>query len=189
MEFLEKYPKNICIIDATELKIEVPSALQKHSESYSTYKSHTTLKCLLGVDPKGGIMFISQLYEGYISDKQIVKRSGFLDILRKKLTVSEIKKGDSLMADKGFDIQDELKKLDLHLNIPPFLKDKVGFEEDDVVKTQAIARHRIHVERAICKVRRFQIFHSVIPVSMFGCINQIWTVACLLSNFQNPVLA
>ena len=56
-------------------------------------------------------MFTSQLYEGSISDKQIVERSGFLDILRKKLTVSEIKKGDSLMADKGFDIQDELKSL------------------------------------------------------------------------------
>ena len=50
------------------------------------------------------------------------------------------------MADKGFDIQNDLKKLDLLLNIPPFLKDKVGFEEDDVIKTQTIARHRIRVE-------------------------------------------
>ena len=50
VEFLEKYPNNIVIIDATELKIQVPSALQKHSETYSTYKSHTTMKCLLGVD-------------------------------------------------------------------------------------------------------------------------------------------
>ena len=70
--------------------------------------------------------------------KKIVERSGFLDILRKKLTVSEIKKGDSLMADKGFDIQDELKKLYLHLNISPFLKDKVGFEEHDVVKLKQL---------------------------------------------------
>ena len=38
VEFLEKYPNKIAIIDATELMIEVPSALQKHSESYSTYK-------------------------------------------------------------------------------------------------------------------------------------------------------
>ena len=83
----------IVIIDATELKIEVPSALQKHSESYSTYKSHTTSKCLLGVDPKGGIMLISQLYGGSISDKQIVQRSGCLDILDKKVMVHEIKKG------------------------------------------------------------------------------------------------
>ena len=58
-----------------------------------------------------------------------------------------------------------------------------------MLKTQTIAQHRIHVERAIGKARRFRIFHSVIPVSMFGSVNQIWTVACLLSNFQIPVLA
>ena len=103
--------------------------------------------------------------------------------------VHEINKGDAIMVDKGFDIQNDLKKLGLQLNIPPFLKDKVGFQEDDVIKTQTITRHCIHVERAICKVRRFRIFHSVIPLSIFGCINQIWTVVCLLSNFQNPVLA
>ena len=52
-EFKLKYPNNIVIIvillsiviiDATELKVQVPSALQKHSECYSTYKPHTTLK-------------------------------------------------------------------------------------------------------------------------------------------------
>ena len=93
------------------------------------------------------------------------------------------------MADKGFDIHNDLKKLDLKLNIPPYLKEKVGFGEDDAIKTQTVARHRINVERAICKIRRFRIFHSIIPVTMFGSINQIWSVACLLSNFQNPVLA
>ena len=36
-------------------------------------------------------------------------------------------------------------------------------------------------------VRRFRIFHSVIPVSMLGCINQIWTVACLLLSW--PAIA
>jgi len=160
-EFLKKYPNTPVIIDATELKIQVPSALQKHSESYSTYKSHTTFKSLVGVDPNGGIIFISQLYEGSISDKQIVNRSGFLDTVQKKVQAEELSKGDSIMADKGFEIESELTKLDLKLNIPPFLKDKVGFDEGDVIKTQTIARHRIHVERAIGKVRRFKIFHYV----------------------------
>ena len=94
-----------------------------------------------------------------------------------------------MMADKGFDIDVKLKELKLELNIPPYLKDKVGFEEDDVINTQTIAKHRIHVERAICKIRRFRIFHSIIPVTKLGSINQIWTVACLLSNLQNPILA
>ena len=71
------------------------------------------------------------------------------------------------MTDKILNIQNDLKKLGLQLNIPPFLKDKVGFKEGDLIKTQTIARHSIHVKKAICKVRRFRIFHSVIPVSMF----------------------
>ena len=58
-EFIKEYPNNIVIVDATELKIQVPSSLQKHSETYSTYKSHTTFKSLIGVDPNGGIMFVS----------------------------------------------------------------------------------------------------------------------------------
>lgn len=172
-----------------QLNLKSKCPAQKHSETYSTYKSHTTLKSLVGVDPKEGIMFVSQLYEGSISDKQIVRRSGFLETLRQKLQTGKLSKGDAVMADKGFDISDELDKLELKLNIPPFLKDKVGFEEEDVIKSQTIARHRIHVERAIGKVRRFKIFHSVIPVTKFGSINQVWTVACFLSNFQNPVLA
>ena len=86
-EFIQNYPNNIVIVDATELKIQVPSSSQKHSESYSTYKSHTTFKSLIGVDPNGGIMFVSQLFEGSISDKQIVQRSGFWKLWNRKYNV------------------------------------------------------------------------------------------------------
>ena len=134
-------------------------------------------------------MFVSQLFEGSISDKQIVQRSGFLETVKQKVQCGELKEGDAIMADKGFDIGDDLAKLKLKCNIPPFLKDKLGFEEGDVIKTQTIAQHRIHVEKAIGKVRRFRIFHSVIPVSICGSINQTWSVTCFFSNFLNPVLS
>ena len=91
------------------------------------------------------------------------------------------------MPDKGFvgfDIGDELK----NVNIPPFLANQSAFSEGDVIKTQTVAQHRIHIEGAIGKVRRFQIFSSEIPVTMFGIINQIWTVCCMLSNFIEPSL-
>ena len=134
-------------------------------------------------------MFVSQLFEGSISNKQIVQRSGFLETVKQKVQCGELKEGDAIMADKGFDIGDDLAKLKLKCNIPPFLKDKLGFEEGDEIKTQTIAQHRIHVEKAIGKVRRFRIFHSVIPVSICGSINQTWSVTCFLSNFLNPVLS
>ena len=128
------------------------------------------------------------MYTGSISDKEIVIRSGFLEILKNKVAVGEILADDAVMADKGFDIGDKLKKVNLHLNIPPFLANQSAFSEGDVIKTQTVAQHRIHIERAIGKVCRFQIFSIEIPVTMFGIINQIWTVCCMLSNFIEPIL-
>ena len=61
-------------------------------------------------------MFVSQLYTGSITDKQIVFRSGFLDSLSRKKEVSEILLGDSIMADKGFDIGGDLQKIGLQLH-------------------------------------------------------------------------
>ena len=60
-----------------------------HSQSYSNYKSRTTFKSLIGVDPLGGVLFLSQLNEGSISDKEIVKRSGLLDVLEKRLKLEK----------------------------------------------------------------------------------------------------
>ena len=37
-DFKEKYPNNVCIIDCTELKIQIPSSLVKQSQSYSNYE-------------------------------------------------------------------------------------------------------------------------------------------------------
>ncbi|PFX11234.1 hypothetical protein AWC38_SpisGene25166 [Stylophora pistillata] len=188
IDLAEKYPNTIIIIDATELRIQTPSSLLRQSQSYSSYKSTNTFKSLIGVDAKGGIVFVSQLYIGSISDKEIVIRSGFLEILKNKVAVGEILAGDAVMADKGFDIGDELKKVNLRLNIPPFLSNQFAFSEGDVVKTQTVAQHQIHIERAIGKVHRFKIFSSEIQVTMFGIINQIWTVCCMLSNFIEPIL-
>lgn len=185
-EFNEEYPNNIIIIDCTELKIQCPSSLQ--SQSYSNYKSTNTLKSVVGVDLKGGFMFVSQLYTGSISDKQIVTRSGILELLSSKKEVSEVEDGDIIMADKGFDIEEDLKKIGLKLNIPPFLKEKPQFNGNEVIRTQAVAKHRIYLERAIGKVRNFLIFNTRIPISSLGTVNQLWRVCCLLSNFMNPVL-
>ena len=48
---------------------------------YSSYKNHSTYKCLIVVAPNGAITYILQCYEGFISDNEIVKKNGFLDKL------------------------------------------------------------------------------------------------------------
>lgn len=122
--------------------------------------------------------FISKLYTGSISDREIVKRCGILKLLED---------GDGVMADKGFTIEDLLSPLNCSLNIPPFLSEKVQFSKEDVERTQKIAKLRIHVERAIRRVKENHLFDAVIPLSLASSINQIWSVCCMLSNFKGPL--
>lgn len=179
-DFKIKYASTRVIIDCTEIKCQMPSSLQLNGELFSSYKHHTTLKGLIGISPGGPITFISQLYTGSISDREIVTRSGFLDL--------PFNEGDSVMADKGFTIEDILP-LDVSLNLPPFLGSVSQMPSEDVVRTQEIASLRIHVERAINKVKNFHFFDRVVPLHQFGLVNQIWTVCALLCNSQPNIIS
>lgn len=136
----------------------------------------------MGITPSGAFSFISQLYPGSTSDREIVIRSGFLNA-----DLWEAK--DSVMADRGFTIGDLLEPLDVKLNIPAFLGEREQLETEETVEMQQIAKERIHVERAINRVKKFHIFDRTIPITMHGSINQIWTVCCLLCNAQNPLIS
>ena len=77
--FKNTYLSTRCIIDCTELFYQRTSSQSTQSGMYSHYQSHVTYNGLLGIAPSGGITFISQLYDGLISDKEIVPRSGILE--------------------------------------------------------------------------------------------------------------
>ena len=66
------------------------------------------------MSPSGSITFVSELYDGSVSDKEIVRKSG---ILEKELWFP----GDSFMEDRGFTVESDLKELKFDLNIPSFL--------------------------------------------------------------------
>ena len=179
-QFKEKYPSTRIIIDCTEVKCQMPCSLRLNSELFSSYKNHTTLKALVGITPGGALSFVSQLYTGHISDREIVLRSGFLD--------QKFDNGDSVMADKGFTVQDLLPS-GVGLNIPPFLGSQGQMSAEDVVKTQSIASLRVHVERAINKIKNFPIWDGVVPLNLFSVVNQMWTVCAVLCNLQKPIIS
>lgn len=178
--FKEKYSCTRVIINCTEIRCQMPSSLLLNSKLFSSYKNHVTLKGLVGIAPSGAITFISQLYSGSISDREIVERSGFLKL--------EFDNGDTVMADKGFTIED-LLPLGVTLNIPPFLGSNSQMTAEDVIKTQEIASIRVHVERAINKIKNFHLWDSVVPLSLFGVVNQMWSVCAFLCNIQDPLIS
>ena len=150
--------------------MNIPPSLLLQSQTYSNYKSTNTFKALIAISPAGHVIFVSSLYTGCISDTQLVERSGFLSLLQR---------GDEIMADFGFTIEDLLIPLGVRLNIPPFLGERGQIEENKVVETQQIASLRIHIEWAIRRVKEFDILSVVMPASVAASANQIWTVYCL----------
>lgn len=169
----KKYPSTRVIIDCTEIKCEMPSSLLMKSQTYSHYKSANTRRGLIGIAPCGSISFVSQLYTGCISDRDITVRSGLL--------LLPFDYGDSIMADKGFNIQDLLDNIGVKMNIPPFLHLQGQMPGCDVLETQKIAAERIHVERAINKIKTFHIFDQ------FHLLEQ--SINALLTLFMEPIIS
>ena len=176
LSFQDLYPSTRCIIDATEIFIQKPENPSAQQLTYSNYKNHNTLKALIAISPSGAVSFISDLYGGNISDKELTAQCGLLDYLEE---------GDAVMANRGFNIHELLEAKGVTLNIPPKLTDSSGgqLSESDRVKTRRIASVRIHVERAIGRIKNYRILESI-PNSMHNMANQIFYVCSILTNFQ-----
>ena len=82
----------------------------------------------------------------------------------------------------------KLLKKKVKLNIPSYLQSKGQFSIREAADTKKIEKLRIHVERAIRRIKEYHIFDSCIPLNMMGSINQIYTVICLLTNFQGALI-
>ena len=175
--FRTMYPKIKCIIDATEIFIKMPSNPTAQQLTFSSYKNHNTLKALIGITPSGAVSFISDLYGGSISDKKIVVKSGFLKLLEP---------GDSIMADRGFTLDDILPP-GVQLNIPPMMNETGQLTENERMTTRRIASVRIHVERAIERIKNYQILHRM-ENNMHNSANQIFFVCAMLTNFLPPLV-
>jgi hypothetical protein len=175
--FRERYPNTVAIIDASEFFLETPSDLALQSTSWSSYKHHNTMKFLVACTPNGSIAFISALYLGSISDPALTRDCGFLDHL-------EGMPGVSIMADRGFTIKESLSRLNVELNLPPFMEGRGQLPPEDVQQGRSIASLRIHVERAIGRMKQYKILAGVFPLKMARIANHIVTVCAYLSNFH-----
>ncbi|KAL0970440.1 hypothetical protein UPYG_G00241950 [Umbra pygmaea] len=122
------YSDTQVILDCTELRCQTPNSLLLQSEVFSFYKSHCTFKGLIGMAPHGAVTFVSSLYEGAISDREILKQSGIVSLLKPTMAV---------MVDKGFLVEDCVP---CKVHIPTFLSKRAQLSGPEVRKTQSIAR-------------------------------------------------
>lgn len=180
LSFRKHYPNTRAIIDCTEFFLQRPRSPTAQAATYSSYKSKNTAKCLLAISPSGNITFVPKLYGGNVSDRYITEHSGFLEF---------VEEGDDIMADRGFTIRDLVTSKKATLNIPPFTRKcswgkRKRLNVNEIKQTRNIAKLRIHVERAIQRLKLFRLIGNIIPWSLKPVTNQMIKVSAFLCNLM-----
>ena len=178
-----KYSDTRIILDCTEFFTAKPKNCTAQAATYSSYKNHNTVKLLVGITPTGLITFVSNVYGGCTSDRHIFEKE-FLD---------KVEPGDAIMVDRGFNIADLLLEKKAKLYIPPFTRKKAGSDrksltQSEIAKTREIASLRIHVERAIERMKNYKLLSQTIDISLWPLLDQLMVIIAVLCNMEPPLL-
>ena len=110
------------------------------------------------ISPVGTISFIFCLWGGRVAVKVLTQQSGFLNL---------VEAGDTIMADRGFNIAEDLWLYGAKLEILSFTCGKAQLSQKEVEFSQCLARVRIHVVRIIGLLKnKSTIFQGISLISV-----------------------
>lgn len=178
-EVFRKFKNIRVVVDGFEVFTQRSQDYREQGNTYSEYKASATYKFLVGMHIRGGVCFLSDAFEGAISDKDLFTRSGI---------IKSLKKDDLILADRGFNILDICNEIGCKVIIPPFLNGRNQFTKEEVALTKSVAAARVHIERTIGRIKEFRLLQKVIPKTLVSTISQIGFVIAMLVNFQEPLV-
>ena len=181
-DFLRKFPQTRVILDATEIPLNKPKNISDQSSTWSNYKNKNTLKCIIGISPRGVVTYVSDTYGGSASDRQIIERS---ELLHKDMFVP----GDSIMADRGIMVQDIFASNNVQVNTPTTMKGKNQLPSSTVIKDRRIASKRVHVERVIGLAKTFKILKHDLNHNRTPIGGRILFVCFAIQNFRPCIVS
>ena len=152
--------------------IQKPKIPSSQKITWSSYKHWNTAKLLVGITPTGFIFFIPLLWTGSISDKEIVKESGLLNLLEE---------GDAVMADKGFLMRDILAFKKVYLISPAYCKGP-RLPVKETMHTHCVSSLPTYVERNILKLKQFRTLSGVIPLLLKPMWDRIVFICAALTD-------
>ena len=148
--------------------------------TYSHYKCSQTGKIIIGVTSAGNICYVSQLYDGRVSDTAIFQQSDLLKLLEP---------GDAIMVGRSFLIDEVWQKNRWKYIRPPSLKDKNQFSKAESIMTSKIAAARIHIERSNQPIKTFKFLGTTLPGNHVPLLEDIFIVICATINMSSPILS
>ena len=181
-DFPAQYSDTRTILDCTEIFTVKPTNPSAQAATYSQYKHHNTLKVLVGITPTGLITFVSSVYGGNTSDRYHAEAE----------FIHKVEPGDAIMVDRGFNIGDLILQRGAKLHIPPFARKEPSkgrmLTQNEIAKTRSLATVRIHVERAIGRMKIFKVLGQTVHQRMWPLMDHIVVIVAVLCNMMPPLV-
>ena len=172
---------SINTVTSTQSQMAVKSSF-KHPEitTYKEWLGHSinTGKFLIVIAPNSFIQYISPIYAGTISDKELTRCCGYLDMME---PYSEI------MVDKGFNITVECAARRIYISVPPGKRGQSQMLTNDIEQTHKVANVRILVEQVISQLKNFRMLSHEIPLNMIVYMDDVLQICAAITNFQTPI--
>lgn len=178
-DFAKKFPATRCIVDGMECPIVKPKNPRAQQATFSTYKNRNTLKVLVSASPGGIISNVTHAYGGSATDRQLIERGSLL---------TSCECGDSIMADKGFNVQDIFATRDIKVNIPAFFKRKNRLSANVLRNDRLISSKRVHIERVIGLIKTYKILCQPLDCTKTTLGTEIIFCCSMLCNFRNCIV-
>lgn len=173
-----KMPTRV-IIDCKEISIAKPSNPIAQQMTFSSYKNKNTIKILVGSTPGGLLSYCSEGYGGSTSDRQMIERSKLMSLCDE---------GDSIMADRGFNVHDLFATKNVGINIPTYLRGNAQLPCLALEHDRKIASQRVHIERLIGLTKTFKILKTDLNAFYVPLASKIFYICVMLCNFRECIM-
>ncbi|KAL7300382.1 hypothetical protein TKK_0007003 [Trichogramma kaykai] len=170
-----KYSNCRVMIDTIDFKVEKPSNSDDRLRFWSLHKNGYTIKVVVGCTPGGLISFVSNSYDGRISDELVVASSGILKL---------IEDDDSVLVDRNFPNMDpKLMKNGKNVFVTIPLVVENDYPTKQKVKKSHVDKIPFAIDRVRQKIRSFKIL-DIFTTEMLPYADDIVFMCCVLVNLQ-----
>ena len=97
--------------------------------------------------------------------------------------------GDSIMADKGFNVQDIFAPFNITINIPTFFKKRNRMSGETVLKDRKVSSKRVHIERIIGLAKTYKILTESMTSTETKLATEIVFICFMLCNFRPCIIS
>jgi len=96
---------------------------------------------------------------------------------------------DSIMADKGVNVQDIFAPFNVTINIPTFFKKKNRLTGQVVIQDGKIANKKVHIERIIGLAKTYKILREPINNTVSALATEFTNVSFMLCKFKCGIVS